>query len=216
MKALVRTVRMNVSVDFVQSDTSVSPNFNYHYIKFNRAATRNIPSSREATLEFGETSSIPVPNAPQFAQFVQSDSTVNTKNKYHTEFNEEATTTIKNNLEDILDFGENSTTPVLSAPVNTLGMDVGSAEFVQSYTNTCPSNKFNGPATRTISTYEEDTLVFSDDGATPVLSEPANTDGMHFSGEFKQADTTVNPNNTPNGVAIMCIAKPFIIIVCLT
>ncbi len=46
VSALVSTVSMNVSVDFIQSDTSVNPNYNYHHIKFNRAATRNITSNR--------------------------------------------------------------------------------------------------------------------------------------------------------------------------
>ncbi len=158
-----------------------------------------------------------MPNAPVStvgmnvtAEFVPSDITVNPNN----EFNGAATTTIKNNLADLLDFDKNSTTPVLSALVNTVGMDAGSAEFEQSYTDASPSNKFNGAATRTISTFGEHILVFSDDGTTPVLSEPADTEVMHFSDEFKQADTIVNLNSTSSGVATSCISMTIIVILC--
>ncbi len=174
----------------------------------------------------GENTSTPVLSRPVStvgmdvgsAQFVQSDSTVN-PNNYDTEFNGAATTTIPNNLQDILVSGEDGTTGVLSEPANTDGMDVGSDEFVQSDPTVYPNNnyhtEFNGAATTNITNNREDTLVFGEDGTTRVLSEPI-TDGMNLSDEFVQSDTTVNLNNTSNGVATRCIAKPFIIIVCFT
>ncbi len=107
-----------------------------------------------------------------------------------------------------------------SAPVSTVDMDVGSAQFVQSGSTVDPNNnyhtEFNGAATTVITNNREDTLVFGEDGSTHVLREPANTDVMNLSDEFVQSDTTVNLNSTSNGVATRSIAKPFIIILCFT
>ncbi len=64
VSALVSTLGMNVSVDFVQSDTSIKPNINYHHIQFNRSATRNITTMRGDPFVFRENSTTTVRSAP--------------------------------------------------------------------------------------------------------------------------------------------------------